>query len=520
MPKTVKKAKRKSSARNNIPPLKHPDVICDRRRPLPFEVFASWSERLVQLWADIDEWKKQCKKAFAEGKSVKDLPVFPVSKIPNMNAGRWSRVTKEKAVDANNEALEAGKTPPGYPPTYSPVEQEMISAIGCTVLRQGQLPEKPKDWDDKKQGLWKESAGKPGGIKAPKGWDDKKYGSWFHLDENGERTIPSRWVIDSSAQRGCHQSVDKQVENPSDNIVTLGGVRYVIGAGSKASDAALYQIDCSERGNYGAIWDVRRRLGMAKSKGIANLVWRIEDRPNEGACVKIDMGGGNFNFFMPGQSATPGYLTNGDGKELTAAQIRKAVEEETKGIKFKVLKDPIVSETITLDDAFPEIKKAYRQSKRENTERNACVQCRVHHDEGFAFGFRGASVGIVPFYRWSFDGSKYHLSIGQVVGLRQNADYNVGKQESKLAYYEANPKEEKPAAKPKAEKPKAEKKPAKPKAEKKAAKPKAEKKPAKPVSDPAPIVADTEENETADVAALDETQRDFSDAEMAAAQDD
>lgn len=499
--KVVKKARRKSSSRNCIPALAHSEIVAEQNRPLAFEAVPVMADKVVQLWADIDEWRTACRKAFADGKTVKDLPTFSSSKLPNPNAGRLSRTAHEKLIDEYNDALDAGRRLPGLPPRYCPVEMELIHAIGCTVIRKGQANKPPRNWQD-------------------------KYGSWFHIDDDGERTIPSGWILDSKRQRGCHKAVDKMIENSPDNVVTIGQVRYVIAAGQKASQAALYQIDCSERGNYGAVWDVRRRLCMAKARGIINLVWRIEDMPlHGGSCIKIDMvGNGSFNFFMPGQSATPGYLTS-NGKEMTPAQVRKAVTDDAKGIKFKALKEPIVGEWVSMDEAWPQIKQAFKASKRSNTETNANVQCRVSHDEGYPFGFRGASVAIVPCFRWVYDGNKYSLEMNLVVGCRVNQEYNVTRQEARATYHEAHAKDEPaPATAPKAEKPK--KKAKKAKKVTKAEKPKKTKvqkvtTKAEPVVDESAAPIDVDTASDADVYEnVDETQHQQDDAQATAIEDE
>ena len=83
MPTPKKKtAKRKSSSRNSIPSLSHPEIVADQRYPIATDAVPAMADKLVKLWADIDQWKQQCRKAFADGKTVKELAPFPRSKIP------------------------------------------------------------------------------------------------------------------------------------------------------------------------------------------------------------------------------------------------------------------------------------------------------------------------------------------------------------------------------------------------------------------------------------------------------
>jgi len=410
-------SEKKASSRNCIPALKTP-VVAELRFPMRTDAIPAMSEKLVEFDAHVSDWKKACRKAFADGETVDNLPELECD-VPDPNSGRMTREEHGALVDSFNAAVDADEALPILPPVYCPVERDLIQSLGCGVIRRSHAKVPPADWDE------------------------SKYGSWYHNDEDGNPTIPSGWIIDNSRQRSCHTDVDKMVNDSSNNIVEIDGVRYVVAAGQKASEAAIYQIDCSKSGSYGAIWDVRRRLGLAKAKGLTNLVWRIEDVSNAGAAVCIDMDGtGNVNYFMPGQSATPGYLVKSD-KELIPSQARKASKdaEYAKGIEFKPLTDPIIGE-VSMDDAWADIKKAWKTSKRESTETNALVQCRVSHDEGYPFGFRGASVGIVPFYRWEYDGEKYSLILGIVVGSRVNSDYNVSKQEAKALWNASNVTEE------------------------------------------------------------------------------
>lgn len=507
------KKKRGAGAKNRIPLLSNLDIVADLTRPLPPEAVQAMATKLVQFKLDIADYRETCRTAFTAGKKASELPPFPVSKLPNPNAGRMSRAAYSKLVADYNEAIEDDRTPPLFPPRYCPVEVDMVQLLGCTVIRRGQAQKPPREWND------------------------KRHGPWYHKNpETGERDVCSGWVLDSSRQRGCHQAVDKMVNDPDNNIVTLKNARYVIGAGPKASDAALNQMDCSKRGSYGAIWDVRRRICMAKSR-LTNVVFRIEDHSsNGGAAVKVAMGGVD-NYFMPGDCATPGHLVIGD-KELTAGQIRKAVADDTNGIRFKPLKEMILGDWISLDETFPEIKKAFKASKKDATILNSLVQCRVSHDEGYPFGFRAASVGIVPCFRWLYDGNSYSLEMNLAVGTRTNVEINVSKLQARAEWNAAHVEEEavEVTAKPKPLKAKKTAKPktaakSKAKTKAKAVTSEAKKATDKPeltlvvVDEPdaevaAPIVDHSEDVTNDEEAALDANQRELTDAALAESRDD
>lgn len=451
MAKAKAKAKRKlPGSRNRIPSITC-DQVMELHRPIGFDAVGKMSEKLLEFLGVVVDWKGACRKAYQGGAVTSGLPTIPESKYPNVNAGRLSRAANERLVDEYNEAAEAGEQLPAIPPRYCPIEQDLAAVTGCVVLRKGQLPAEPDNWDEDKHGPWKDSVGKPGGIKAPKDWDEKKYGPWFHKDEEGNRTIPSCWLLVHSLQRAFHAPIRSMVTDPNKNIVTLNGIQYVVAAGSTAATSAVHTIRASRRGNYGRNDEVRKLMSLAKVKSeIANLVFRIEEKPNEGACIKVDMDGlGNLNFFMPGDLATPGFLTNGDGKELTPTQVRKAAESNTKGIRFKAVKDHIVGPPIPYSELWSEIRGgmtnkdvAVMNARPTNMEKqpkvqhksqeNGLVQCRVAHTEANCFGFRSAQFGVVPYFVWSQDEDEnWEVAMGVVIGSRTNYDYSVTKNEAK-----------------------------------------------------------------------------------------
>jgi hypothetical protein len=421
-----KKAKAKSpTGKRNTLPRPTSDQIAELNRPLGFDVIPKFADRLVAFLTVLAGWKEAGRKHFADGGKAADLPELPTSKMPNINSGRMSQSAYDKLLDQYNEAAESGDALPAIPPRYCPVEQDLIAAIGCSVIRKGQA------------------------TKPPKGWDEKKFGPWYHEDVDGERTVKSGWLIDDKPQRQCHAAIRSMVTDPKDNILTIGGTEYVVGTGGNEG-SAMFLLNAHRPGNnYGANHDVIKRMSLAGVKGLANIVFRIETKPNDGACIRVDMTGNKeFNYFMPGDVATPGFLTNGGGKELTPAQIRKAAEGDGKGIKFKAIKDHVVGQAIVYSEMWSDIRKGSGKAHQAMRDRpsnletaktpqvksqdNATVECRVNHTEGYPFGFRSAQIGVVPFFEWELDeNEKWVQRFGMVIGARNNFEYNITKNEAK-----------------------------------------------------------------------------------------
>jgi hypothetical protein len=247
-------------------------------------------------------------------------------------------------------------------------------------------------------------------------------------------------------------------------------------------------------------------MSLAGNKEVRNVVFRIEDRPNNegGFTVKGAWGDVRELVYLPGQVLTAGYLHDSKGNMLTAKEIR-ALDADTKGLKFKALEAPIVGKPVPWSKLWAEIQtdKASIKAMRERGGRsesndpgtpqtkaitNICVNGkRVDPSEAVPFGLKGSQIHQVAYLVASGEGKieQGHFSMGVVIGERANAEYNVGVHAAKA---EAGETEEAPA--PKAAKPKAPKA-TKPKASKpKASKPKAAEKPA----DAAPPV----ESDTAD----------------------
>ena len=411
-------------------------------------------------------WKGDVRKHFADGGTKKDVPTLVASKFPNPNTGRQTRKQQEALVETYNEALDAGSKLPVFPPTYNPVEIDLLHAMNASVLRRGVVSKHSK---------------------SPANWDEKRYGSWHLADEDGNFTIPSGWFFDKKVPRRCHtDNVLTRIDNPDENIITIGKTRYVVGTGGH-DGSAVFLVRAHKGGNYGACDEARKRMSLANSKGLANLVFRIEDKANHGGAFRIRAGRKDVEelCFMPGQVLTAGYLSN--GKQMTPDQIRK-LAADAKGIKFEKLPEPIEGEQIEWkgeDGLWKEIqtiqgkKETTKQKEREGRGeaedvtpqgkaiRNANVECRCDPCESYPFGLRSVQLDMVPYVVASGEGNidGGHFSMGIVIGARSNFNYSVGVNEAKrdaVEEVEEEVEEEVPepkkAAKPKAEKEKKTKK--------------------------------------------------------------
>ncbi|MHA2279681.1 MAG: hypothetical protein ACXAC5_02140 [Promethearchaeota archaeon] len=486
MAKKAAKAKQPAGKRNRTPALECPK-IADFRTPHPTDSSGRLATTLGTFVERKEAWTKGVRKHFAESGAKKDIPKFNANHFPECNKGVMSQAAFDKLVDAWNAEEEVT-----FFPRYNPVLVDLVHAMNARSLRRGSVTRHPK---------------------PPSNWSDKTWGSWFLPDDEGGRTIQSGWFFDTAMPRRCHaKRAEELVTEPEKNILTLGNNRYVVGDGTTVRSAVML-VWATARGNYRAGDDARKRMSLAGNSDAVDVVFRIEDRANNGGgvTVKADWGDINEVVFMPGQVLTAGFLFGSGKKPLTAKQIR-ALGEVAKGLKFKtvrqVLDGPIVGKPIGWDRLWTEIQKIEgkgglkRLREREGrsdsevdvtpqhkSQTNLKVTTRVSPNEAFPFGFRAAQCDMVPFTVNEADGE---FSMGIVIGDRSNFRHNVGVHEAKAEEAETEVEVEvEEAPKPK-------------KAAKKAPTKKAAKKKAKDAAPP--VEHDTEDEEevgAAAVAALD-----------------
>jgi hypothetical protein len=435
----------KGTKKNFTPPLECPHVA-DQFLHHTAQSSGVMATKLTQFVADVADWKAAVRKHYADGGKASDVPKFPQGKFFNPNTGRMTRAARDKLVDDYNEALDAEKATPPFPPVYNPVEVDALAAMNCgTRIRRGS----PKVYN-----------------KPPKEWNEKKHGSWYLMDDDGKRTIPSGWFFDTSPLRRPHPvDIVSRVDDPDKNVLTINNVRYVVGTDTVA---APFLVHAHHGGNYGANDKARKEMSTAsKKKEIANLVFRIEDKPNEGGAVVIK---GDWKDsvevpFMPGQVLTAGHLLDSNGAELKPGQIRKIVADETKGngkrLRFKALSEPIVCPAIPYlgkDGLWLRVQaiqgrgETKKQREREGrgevdnaTPRsksieNARNQHRCDPGELNPFGFKSVALHMVPYLVATGKGSSKdgEFSMGIVIGARSNRKYMVGANEAKRRLAEAD----------------------------------------------------------------------------------
>jgi len=423
----------KKRGRKSLPKLEFP-FTADLRTGLPVEAAVKQAEGMLKFNVAKDEWQKACRVARSTGDP---LPEFK-GKFVNPNTGRITPKAKKDLIQKWNDGENVS-----VPPLFSPFTASMLADQDCErVLRRGNKSEPPKDWDE------------------------KTHGSWWETDENGEKS-PSRWYVDKDPPRNPIDKAEKLVADPDKNIITVGNARYVVGGGSY-EDSSVFMINAHRpKTNNGSIERTRKAMCLKGMKGLANLVFKIEDKPNNGPLfvVKIDAHGTEA-CFLPGQVMTPGYLSDGD-KELTAKQIR-ALGDDAKGIRFKAISaaDPMLTPIVPFKEMWPEIRKAEGKKgitalreregpsgedadHQKKTITNCGTQCRLDAGRKYApFGFKFVAIGMVPIHVGNADDT---FGQGIVIGARNNEDYGLTCQEAKRAANEAEgkPKKVKKVAKPK-----------------------------------------------------------------------
>jgi len=431
--------------------------VADCRFPsMGAEATGEIARKVPDLEQAIEDWKESCRTAVAE---EKDPPEFPKSKLINPNTGRMTR----NQVEALEKQWNAGEDVV-FPPTYNPVMVELLAAMSCQSIR-------------------KAVSGKKRRQSAPSDWDEKKWGSWYAVMDGED--YPSGWYIEKKeTPRICHaRNVEELVADSEASIVKIGGYRYVVGDGT-VKGSALYHLNLHFRSLSKSMSSVWIELASAGMSGLANLVWRVEDRANVGGAFVIRdkwrsaSSAVNELPFLPGQVLTVGNLVDADGNIIEARQIRKLAEGDHKGLRFQALKEPMVG-TCAWSDAWKEIQRREGRSGldriRERPTRqeaatpqgktltNAGTQCRTEPCENTPYGIRGVQANVIQFQQHDADGN---VLLGIAIGARSRHQYHVLTSDAKRTAREAE------AAKAES-KPKAEKK-GKAKAEKKG---KADKKP-------------------------------------------
>jgi hypothetical protein len=439
--KSTKKATKKGE-RNSTPKLECP-YIANATRLHGTESSGKLATKLTSFVAAKAKWIGQVRTAFAEGTSRPvELPVFPVGKFVDPNAGQLTR--------KQTDALKFDDCEMVPPPAYNPVLVDLLHEMNCTSIRKGTIKNNPK---------------------PPADWDESKYGSWYHESEGEDGEViqePSGWYFHTKMPRRCHaETAEMLIDNPDENILTFGKNRFVVGTGTH-DKAAAFMIWQTSHGNYRAGDAARKRMSLAGNKEVRDIVFKIEDSPNngDGFTVKGKWAFSDEMVYSVGQVLTAGNLFDSKGNQLDAKTIR-GLDGETKGLKFKALPEKIIGKAVAWSKLWTEIKqdKASIKAMRERGGRsdeyeagdtetksitNICVNGkRVDPCELTPYGLKGSQINMPAYVVASGEGKieDGHFSMGVVIGARANAGYNVGVHDAKAALAETEaPKPKKKAA--------------------------------------------------------------------------
>ncbi len=442
-----KAAKRKTGEeRKSTPKLTSCPFVADLTRPHSTKSSGNIAQKAQKVAAAVESWKNDVRTARAAGTAA---PEFPASKFADPNIGQLSVAAFDKLTGEFEDAIENGTKLPAMYPRYNPVQVELIHAMNCPSLRRTATQTEP-----------------------PNDWDEKAYGPWHHEyeDENGKVTKePSGWRIDPTMPRRCHaETAEKMIDNPEKNILTFGNLRVVCGTGTH-DGSAVFIVNQTSHGNYLAGDITRKRMSFAGIKEVRNVVFKIEDRSNNGGgfTVKGKWDSIDEMVYLPGQVLTAGFLSDSKGNQLDAKAIR-GLDADTKGLRFKALAEPIVGKPIHWSKLWAEIKIVSKDAVKKMRERggrsleyeagdvetkaitNFCVNAkRVDPGEAFPFGLRGSQCHMPAFIVASGEGKieEGHFLSGVVIGARANAPYNVGVQAAKPKKV-VKPKAEKKSEKP------------------------------------------------------------------------
>lgn len=448
--KTAKKAtKAKGGKRNAIVAAAReglreacPHVLIGTR-PMTTDGSGKLATKVADFNANWATYLESCREHFAGGGTAKDMPAFPVGKLFDPNSGLMTSKQYDDLLDAAaaEDAVEVV-----VPTKYNPVQVSAAHALNCRTLRRGQVKLHPN---------------------PPKGWDEKTFGPWHDIweDEDGKPIKePSGMFFDDDLPRRAHADQATDLVTDENAILTFGNMRVVCGDGTH-NGAAAFLIRAHKGGNYGRGDEARKRLSLAGIKEVRNVVFKIEDRPNNGGAwvMKSRWVNGNRVIkevpFMPGQVLTAGHLYKGEGKKpLDAKDIRK-LDGDTKGLKFKPLDKPIVGKAIPFAALWGDISQdkkgvaalkarggrsdEYEAAKPEDkTLTNLRTTSRTSPHARFAFGFRSVQADMVPWIKAQGEAriEDGDFSMGVVIGSRSADEWNVGVHAAREDTEDAKPK--------------------------------------------------------------------------------
>lgn len=424
-----------------------------------------------EAWdAHLDAYRKH----FSGAGTTADAPVFPAGKFFDPNSGRQ---TQKQFNAAYNQSVDDGASVESLP-KYNPVQVEVAHALNCITMHRGKVKDHKTE---------------------PKDWDKKTFGPWMddYEDEDGKPIQePSGKFLDPELPRMSHKAkAEELVTDPDKNVLSFGNLRVVCGDGTH-DGSACFLIRVHKTGNYGSGDQARKRLSLA-GKPVKDVVFRVEDRPNNGGAYILKgkwLSGARVITeipFMPGQVLTAGNLTDQKGNILDARAIRK-LGSDTKGLRFVKLADPIIGKVAVFAGIWDQVsqdKKAVKAlrdrggrsdeweagSPEAKTITNLRTTSRISPFAAYAYAFGAIQADMVPYTVASGDGKMEdgHFGMGVVIGARSADCYNVGVHAAKDNEPAAKPKKA-PAKKKEAKKTPAPKKAAAKKTTKSDAAPKVE----------------------------------------------
>jgi hypothetical protein len=425
--------------------------------------------------------------------------------VGDINGGRFSAAERkalwgEPDADGNypqgsmNHALENElKTVPSVPAMHQPVLLIAAKRLGMTFAFAGQPSKKNSQ---------------------PANWTS-------HLPE----WVPG-YTVDERGGRTMSPTDIRRNVTGDDYLIKVGSHEYVIG---DDKSNAVYNLNGS-KGDSNYAWNchaLKRVSFRGRESELANLVFQINNavvvEPHTG-----DRTSGSPMVYLPNMLATAGYLVR-NNKTLTYAQIAKAIEaEDTKGIRFKALTEPIVGTPVTAQAFTAAVKKAMSarsavddkgntawdrfvrsqtSSGGETKEdraltrswENALVQTRTDVTVPNCFGLRNSVMHQPIAVAYGDDRADKRLTV--IIGLRCGEELTHDTYEAAVGATEAKELEAEASAevakeKPKSSKSKSKSKSSKSKSSKSKSKSSSKRKPTKKVEQDVPAAVET--SDTAD----------------------
>lgn len=250
-------------------------------------------------------------------------------KKPSPNKGVMSAKQFGDAVRAAQAAVEADKEAPSIPPLYSMIRRQIANEHRATCIVSGQASKGKKPL---------KSHNIPDSLAKTFGDGDRVF------TDGAGKVIPLRL---------CHKTdVRKLVVDAAENILTIAGREYVVGT---TETSAVFLANGSKTGSYGANIIAGKQLSFdGMGSRIKNLVGQIND---DFLIVNLDDATtpGAELAVPPGAWITMGHLVR-DGKPLTPNQVRK-LGDDTKGVKFVALEEPIVGNPVTQSALWSAVKR-------------------------------------------------------------------------------------------------------------------------------------------------------------------